>query len=280
MLHRENEWVWDSWYVVEGPRLHAFYLMAPKSLGNPDLRHVNARVGHSVSADGRTWDHLDDVFGPGDENGFSGQAIWTGSIVRHEKDWHYFYTGIDRATAGKVQRIGKARSSDLTKWHRHSDEPLLSAQSPWYLTETASVDSIEPFRDPWVFAHQGIWHMLITASTPDGLGTIAHATSLDLIEWELGEPLAQDSGFRQIEVVQPIEVDGSWVLVFCAGPSDVLHHGVEAAFATYSAPAEGPLGPFSFDRAKPITPGGGVYAGRVVQFGGELALFEIGRAHV
>lgn len=272
MLSRELEWVWDSWYVTDGDTIHAFYLIAPKSLGDPDLRHVNARIGHSVSTDGRDWTHLDDVFGPGPVEGFSGQAIWTGSVVRHNEEWHYFYTGIARETQTLVQRIGHATSPDLTHWTRQSTEPVLQADARWYLTAETSQESHEPFRDPWVFWHAGSWHMLVTAGERDGVGTIAHATSDDLSTWVLGDALVHDSGFRQIEVVQTLEVDGRWVLVFCMGPNDVERAGVEPAFATYSAPADGPLGPFHLDHAEPITPGGGVYAGRIVDINGTLAL--------
>ena len=273
MLSREHEWVWDSWYITEGDNLHAFYLMAPKALGDPELRHVNAQVGHSVSRDGVNWEHFDDVFGPGDADGFSGQAIWTGSIIRVGDTYHWFYTGIARETSWFVQRIGHATSPDLRTWTRTSTEPVLSADPRWLLTADASAEGHEPFRDPWVFGRDGDWHMLVTASERDGVGTIAHATSTDLHTWTMAEPLVHDSGFGQIEVVQTLEVDGRWVLVFCTGVADVRRPGVEAAFATYSAPAAGPLGPFDLDHAEPITPGGGVYAARVVELNGELNLF-------
>jgi len=50
-LRLPDKWVWDFWLVQDGKDYHAFYLQAPRSLGNPDLRHLNACVGHAASTD-------------------------------------------------------------------------------------------------------------------------------------------------------------------------------------------------------------------------------------
>ena len=46
---RPDHWLWDFWLADDGRTHHLFYLHAPKSLGNPDLRHRNARIGHASS---------------------------------------------------------------------------------------------------------------------------------------------------------------------------------------------------------------------------------------
>jgi beta-fructofuranosidase len=93
-----------------------------------------------------------------------------------------------------------------------------------------------------------------------GFGT---CSSPDLETWTTLEPLATKSGFTQLEVTQVIEIDGKWMLVFCLSARDVLSPAVRAAYGTYSAPADGPLGPFHLDRAEPVGEGG-LYAGRIV----------------
>lgn len=272
MLSGEAEWVWDSWYVVDGNELHAFYLMAPKSLGDSSLRHFNARVGHSVSTNGRDWEHLPDAFGPS-EVGFDNLAIWTGSIVKHEGLWHMFYTGVNKETRERVQAIGHATSHDLMTWDRVSDEPILRADNRYGLLGN-SHDGCEHFRDPWVFKHDGMWHMTVTATTPDGWGTVAHATSHDLHEWMLQAPLVHDSKLKQLEVTEVVQVDGAWQLIFCMTPTDVLREGAPVGFGTFSAPAESPTGPFDLDKLSLF--GDQVYAGRVVQFNGEWLLLGFG----
>lgn len=266
MIKHDDYWLWDSWYAPDGAVLHAYFLMAPKSLGDPDLRHVNATVGHATSTDGQSWHFEGESFAPSsDPKRFDSQAIWTGSVVHHNGQWHYFFTGIDQRTRGRVQRIGHAVGHDLQHWNRVGTEPILRATSPHYQTAITNSGD-EPFRDPWVFSYQGAWHLLATANDPAGFGTIAHATSTDLMTWHLHAPLTQDTGFRQLEVVQTLEVDGRYVLVFCMQPRDIERPGVPKSFATYSAPAEGPLGPFNLDRAEPIADG--IYAGRVITLSG------------
>lgn len=270
VLAREESWVWDSWYVVDGDQLHAFTLTAPKSLGDSELRHVNARVGHSVSTDGVTWTHLPDALGPSNGNAFDSQATWTGSIVKSEGRWHMFFTGIHRDTREKVQAIGHATSDDLIHWQRVQEREVLRADNQYALLGNPH-DGAEHFRDPWVFHDDNTWHMLVTASDRDGWGTIAHATSTDLSAWTLQAPLVSNSGFRQLEVTQTICIDGAWVLLFCAAARDVERPGVEAGWGTYCAPAEGPIGPFDLDRAELFAPG--VYAARAVWFQNEWVLF-------
>ena len=266
MISREEFWVWDSWYTQDNGLIHAFYLKAPKSLINPDLRHHQAEVGHSMSTDGIHWEALPDALNKNSEQAFDNQGIWTGSIVKHEELWHMFYTGIDQESKGRIQRIGHATSIDLISWTRVSNEPILTAQSPWYATAETDPNNEEPFRDPWVFHYQNKWHMLITARDTTGDGTMAHAVSDDLYTWELREPLLSNAQFDQLEVFQVVEVDGSWVLIFCAAPQDIHRPGILNTYATFAAPAAAPLGPFNLDAATPIPPAGGVYAGRIVTF--------------
>jgi beta-fructofuranosidase len=278
MIDIAGFWVWDSWYAEQDNQHHAFYLKAPRSLGDPDLRHRHATIGHSVSDDLIAWTVLPDALGPGADGAFDDLAVWTGSIVRHEGLWHMFYTGVERRTRTKIQRVGHATSQDLMRWDRASDTPVSTADARWYSTATAPPAFDEPWRDPWVFrsADDGLWHMLITAREPEVLGTahgsIGHCVSSDLRTWQVVEPLSSKSGFRQVEVMQVLEVEGHHVLVFCAAASDVLADGVHALTGTFTAPADGALGPFHFDRAEPIH-APGIYAGRVLRKReGELVL--------
>lgn len=269
MLSRANEWVWDSWYVVDGDDLHAFYLMAPKDLPHPDMRHINARVGHSVSSNGRDWEHLPEALGPSDDDGFDSQAIWTGSVVRDGGRWHFFYTGINKVNQIGVQAIGHAVSDDLVSWTRLSHEPILRAAHPYRVAADTPLVS-EPFRDPWVFKLDDGWHMTVTAVDADGWGTIAHATSPDLDAWTLQGPLVTESRFQQLEVTQFVTIEGRSHLIFCMGAHDVHRDGIERALGTYSVPLDGPMGPIDLNRTTVL--GRHVYAGRVVEFKGQHLL--------
>jgi beta-fructofuranosidase len=268
VLSRDKEWIWDSWYVVNGDDLHAYYLMAPRSLGNPDLRHINARIGHSVTQNGTDWVHLPEAFGPSEVDDFDNQAIWTGSIIREAGLWHMFYTGITRETKERVQAVGHATSEDLMTWKRVTSSPILRAEPPY---GTLDRDGVEHFRDPWVFKSDNRWHMLVTSNEGSGWGTIAHATSDDLMVWTLHAPLVHDSRLKQIEVTETIFIDGQWVLLFCANGPDIQREGITSGFGTYCAPASGPAGPFDLDKIEFFAPG--IYAARAVEFQGKWLLF-------
>ncbi|WP_166785490.1 glycosyl hydrolase family 32 [Cryobacterium cryoconiti] len=275
MIARNGFWIWDSWYVQDSGDYHAFYLKAPTSLADPDLRHAQARVGHSVSRDLVSWTTLPDALPPGAIGEFDDLAIWTGSIVRHDDVWHLFYTGVEQRSRTRIQRVGHATSVDLIVWDRVSPTPVTTADARWYSTAAAPPEFDEPWRDPWVFhsAADGLWHMLVTAREPDAdaslpgaptHGSVGHCVSADLFDWQVAPSLSRHSGFAQLEVLQVLEVAGHHVVVFCATAQDVIAAGVEAVTATFTAPADGPLGPFHFDRAEPIR-AAGIYAGRILQ---------------
>jgi beta-fructofuranosidase len=235
-LRLPEHWLWDFWFAVDGDDVHVFFLQAPRSLGDPDLRHFNATIGHAVSRDLRGWELLPDALGPGAPGDFDGVATWTGSIVRDGGRWLLFYTGL---AADGVQRVGLAESADLIAWEKAG--PLLEADPRWY--------GPEHWRDPWVFAHDGRWHMLVCADR-----MLGHATSDDLRAWEAGPPVFATEALRPLEVPQLI---GDRI-VFCA---------MEPEPGTHYLVGE-PLGPYAY---------GGVlsrehYAGRVVEHRGERHL--------
>ncbi len=125
MLLLEDSWTWDFWIARDGADYHLFFLKAPKSLGDPNLRHEAARVGHAVGTNLRDWSVLPDALGPAHEGAWDDLATWTGSVLHADGRWHMFYTGINRRERAAHQRIGVATSSDLTTWTKNP-EPVLT----------------------------------------------------------------------------------------------------------------------------------------------------------
>ena len=273
MLALADSWVWDSWYFDDGEYFHAFFLKASRALLDPDLRHQRATVGHAISEDLVTWELLPDALVFSDGPAFDDCAIWTGCVVQDlQGGFHLFYTGIDRSSRGRVQQIGHAVSCDLISWKRHDVNPVVIADACWYETDTTH--QRENWRDPWVFFDElsQCWRMLITAHASEGderwRGTIATAESVDLVNWQVKAPLTEHRGFRQLEVVQTIDIQGQWVALWCMAASDVDTSWVDSTgviplTGTWSCPAESGTGPFHFDAAEPIAVEG-TYAGRVV----------------
>jgi beta-fructofuranosidase len=269
-LRLPDHWMWDFWFARDGDDVHVFYLQAPRSLGDPELRHRNATIGHAVSTDLRQWRVLPDALGQGPPGEFDDLATWTGSVLCHDGRWHMFYSGISRAEDGAVQRIGLATSDDLLHWQRQG--LLLEADSRWY--------EPEHWRDPWVEPDGDGFHMLICARAregpPDARGVVAQARSRDLRRWEAGPPVSAPGEFRQLEVPQRVHLGGAWRILFCAmqwdhGAARRERTGFVAHAGTHYLTAASKDGPYALDRDDFLVGDPDVgrhYAGRMIRHDG------------
>ena len=263
----DDHFVWDFWTVYDEPRRrhHLFFLHAPSSLGDPELRHRNARVGHAVSRDLVDWERRADPLP--DASTFDDLAQWTGCTVRGQDCWWLFTTGLARADGGLVQRVGVATSTDLRSWTR--GELVLSADPAWYQTLDAGWPE-EHWRDPWVVrGDDDRWHMYVTAKDVgggQGSGVVGHAVSDDLVAWSVCSPLSAPTGrFEWLEVIQVVQVDGRWVLLFSC-LSDQMPGAEPGAGGVWSVPVDGPGSPVDVAAAVRLTDER-LYVGKVVQDG-------------
>jgi beta-fructofuranosidase len=191
------------------------------------------------------------------------------------------YTGIGRADGGLVQRIGLAVSDDLIRWEKHPMNPVLRADPRWYdlLDRTRWRD--ESWRDPWLFREDGdvFFHVLITARSregaPDAAGVVAHAQSLDLVEWEVLPPLTRPGEFAQVEAPQLVRMNGRYqILVSCLAEDhsrdrvERLGAGLTGTFVYTSGEL---LGPYRYDHGPVVqdSPLGTLYAGKLVEVDAE-----------
>jgi beta-fructofuranosidase len=282
-LRLENNWMWDFWFAQDGDQVHVFYLQAPRSLGDAELRHHNATIGHAVSRDLRTWEVLPDALGPSAPGDFDDLATWTGSVMRHNGQWHLFYTEISRAEHGGAQRVGLATSGDLLSWEKQGK--IVDADPRWYAT-LASGSPFEDWRDPWVEWDEDSdrFHMLLTASAahaaPDERGVIGHASSCDLRSWEVGPPLSQPGEFSQLEVPQLVRLGAHWRILFCATQRDhsaarLTRAGVAAHCGTHYLTSETKFGCYALERDDFLVGDeqSRYYAGRLLHHGGAWHFF-------
>lgn len=266
-----DHWVWDFWLADDGATYHLFYLHAPHALGNPDLRHRNARIGHATSGNLIDWTNHGQIFDVGTPGSFDATANWTGSVV-HGPDgrWRLFYTGsrfLSPDSNANIETIGMAVSDDLFSWQKLPG-PVLVADAAHYETLGDSSWPEEAFRDPWVFrGEDGQWHMLITARANHGevmeRGVVGHATSPDMETWLLQPALsAINGGFAHIEVPQIVEVEGTLHLIFCCDSPKLSGRLAGQNGGIWSVAVASPLGPYPIERATLLVPQD-LYAGRV-----------------
>ena len=278
-LRLPDKWVWDFWLVRDGMDYHAFYLQAPRSLGDPELRHLNASVGHAASKDLRHWRVLPDALSAGPPGAWDDRAVWTGCVVRGRGMWHMFYTGVSVEGDAVVQRAGSATSEDLICWRKHPKNPLIEADPRYYeQRDEGAVGCERMWRDPWVFRHPrtGVYHALVTARAiegpPDGRGVIGHARSSDLIRWETLPPLTKPGQFYALEVPQLVRIGAYHYLLFSTWAS--AHSAarreetrLEPVGGTHYLVADDPLGPFRFSTHDFLVgdPLGSLYSGKLVE---------------
>jgi beta-fructofuranosidase len=277
-LRLPDKWVWDFWLAHHGGQHHIFYLQAPRSLSDPDLRHHHASVGHAVSADLTSWTVLPDALRPGPDGSWDDLAIWTGSVIEHDSRWHMLYTGISRADGGLIQRIGLAVSDDLMTWRKHSANPVLEADGRWYEVLDLSKWCDQSWRDPWLFHNpgDGAFHALITAraatGAPDGRGVIGHARSRDLVHWEVLAPLTSPGEFAQVEVPQLVRFNGRHHILFSARAEDHsrrrrhrLGPGQSGTFTFRASTAAGPYQASDAPVVSRAPRSGTLYAGKLIE---------------
>jgi beta-fructofuranosidase len=274
MLRPEDRWIWDFWHIQDGDLHHLFYLQAPKSLGDPELRHRHATIGHATSSNLRDWTEHGTVLRPGESGSIDSTATWTGSIVRGDDDvWRMFYTGttfLHEDAQPNIETITVALSEDLHTW-RKDPTVELHPDPQWYERLGDSDWPEEAWRDPWVYRDKATWHMLITgrAATGDLMdrGVAAHATSPDLRTWTITEPLTTPGhGFAQLEVLQRVTLDGQPFVLFSAHVLTLTDARREAGgdTGTWIAPADPNI---RLDEAINLT-GPSLYSGRVVDLDG------------
>jgi beta-fructofuranosidase len=283
MLHLDDHWIWDFWIVDDGPDHHLFFLKAPRSLGDPDLRHHHAVVGHAVSSDLVGWRLLPDALAPGPRGAWDDGAPWTGSVIHHDGRWYLLYTSTSTADGGTVQRIGAAVSDDLVRWARHEHNPVLTADRRLYESYGDGDWFDEAWRDPWLLADpsgDGVLAYIcarVRAGSSDERGAIGLARTADLVNWTVHPALYAPGEFAQMEVPQMVNVGSRWYLLFCT--PDWSHSrcwiertGRAPATTTHYVMATSPTGPFT-TMPEPLTPeaeSGVLYAGKLHATGERL----------
>jgi beta-fructofuranosidase len=273
-LRLEDWLLWDFWLAprrAPADPFHLFFLQAPRSLPDPELRHDRATVGHAVSADLVDWDYLGTALEPGPAGSWDDFTIWTGCVVWDGTAWRMYYTGRNRAEQGRVQRIGCAVSDDLLRWMRIGETPLLEADPAWCQQRDDERSSAADCRDPWIIRHGDRWLMYFTVSDRriprDRRGAVGLAESTDLETWRNRGSVTVGGHFGEIEVPQVFEAGGRWGMLFCTGQqSEERAAGGIQWTGSHCFFADSPYGPFTLCPEPPLLADdrGSLYAARLV----------------
>ncbi|MGY1603925.1 glycoside hydrolase family 32 protein [Geodermatophilus sp. SYSU D00815] len=150
--------------------------------------------GHAISPDLLTWSEGATALAPGDGDG----GCWSGSVVTGpDGAVRVFYTSVAEPDLG-VGRVRTARPADgaLTAWRK----------DPGSVVEPPPGVRARQFRDPYVFAEDGRWWMLVGAGLDDGTATALTWVSDDLRSWTWVGPLAA----RHRDETDPVWTGAMW----------------------------------------------------------------------
>ena len=217
MIKLKEKWLWDFWLNKDNDVWYCYFLQADKSLKNPDLRHNNVTHGLATLKDLIHWKHHGTVFAPSDNENFDDYTTWTGSIIKNNSKWHYFYTGRNKKENGSKQRIGHAIGETPYSFNRCGNGLALDLDTNIYQElENDNYWKDRAMRDPWVMKHpyENKFIMAYTArasinNDPYQCGVIGMAESNDLYEWQSTKPLFGGL-FSQLEVPQIFTVKDRW----------------------------------------------------------------------
>ncbi len=225
-MHQSDLFVWDFWYHYdsESKLFHVIYLNADASLVPTNEHHFHARLGYAVTQDFDGIDWIDhDVF-HADSHGWDNTSIWSGDVIKTADGFLLFYTSRNRSIDdGMTQNVGMARSTDFIHWDR-IDGIRIEPDPRWYEPrnlEPDGDDTTHAWRDPFLFIHDGIAHMVLAAKSREspicrkGAIAVLRAREDDLTDWEVLPPLCSPGWYSEMEVPQIYErPEGGLVLVF------------------------------------------------------------------
>ncbi len=275
MLRVAGHYLGDSWYCVEGNRVHCFFLVCPDTTP----RHTAWDIAHASSLDLTHWDYHGIVLRRGPEDAWDHFCLATGSILNRGGRFWMAYTG---NWFGPQPAVGLAVSHDLSHWQKTVGNPITTIDEHYYTANSRGRHGFPHWRDPFLFEVAGVVYQIVcaTAFGEDSVaGTIGVARSRDMTTWEVLPPLDVDPFAEELECPQVVGGAGRYYLVFSTFAELLLANASAPTNAPagnmYAMVGNSPLGPFRMLSPEPLLPPQlreCPYAGRVVDFNGQLYL--------
>lgn len=201
----------DSVPFKHGGAYHLFHLGCPiDSLGKQYPYRCTTTQRHAVSTDLVNWKELPTALKPGPDD-YDRDGTWTGSIVERKGTYYLFYTG-HHAGAHNPQTICVSTSSDGVDFSKSPKNPIIKPDPKIF-------ENID-FRDPYIFwnEEEKKYWMLIAARLAAGperrRGTIALATSDDLVAWSAPQPFYSPWNTMCPECPEMFKLGDWWYLLY------------------------------------------------------------------
>jgi len=279
--------VWDFWYFFksETETFHVFFLNADRSLKANEEHHFSSEIGYATTRDFISFTWIDNNVLSARENEWFNTSIWTGDVVKVKNGFLMYFTSRDSSVDdGFTQNIGLAYSESIGSGLWTPIPEFQLKPFPKHYTQKSNPDdvSIHAWRDPFLFLHEGIPHMLITAKSKDGIpgknGCIACLRSINnsLLKWESLPPLYYPGYYSEMEVSQVLmDKDDNYHLVFSSPPKWDFAPSTSHAGGLHSVVSKSPFG-FLNKTPNVLLPfASNLYACRIIpELDGEIVGFD------
>lgn len=161
---------------------HLFYQYYPY-----DAVHGPMHWGHARSKNGLAWENLPVALAP--DHDYDQSGVFSGSAYIKDDRYYLFFTGHIEKVGYRRENQNMASSDDGIYFDKSNLNPLLDEK------DLPCNISVEDFRDPKVFAHDGHYYMVVGTKTMDKVGTILLFTSPNLYEWKYKSILISDENY-------------------------------------------------------------------------------------
>ena len=190
---------------------HLFHLVLP----NHDY------IAHAVSEDGLSWRRVENALFISHPGEWDDDMLWTMHVSpdpHRAGSWRMFYTGLCIREAGRVQRIGIARSDDLYAWEKVSGEDLpLEIPGDHYEHSVDEGRHWVSFRDPCYVRVGDRGFLLAAARSNEGpvirRGCVALAEEVAPDRFEFHPPLYYPRRYDDVEVPGLINLRDRFYLI-------------------------------------------------------------------
>jgi len=190
--------VWDFCLIEYGGTYSIFYHAIPEAQPYPSAAD---HIWWATSPDLIHWSDPVIVLSVSSAP-YESAAVWAPDVIFRESthSWWMAYTGVD---AQSNQTICMAWSADLRHWGKFLGNPAVVPDPDVFLYIPANGWAV--CRDPYLYAADGLWHMLISVKVPGmpgGQGALAHTTAPDLLSWSPTEVFAVNDGATPTRILE------------------------------------------------------------------------------
>lgn len=253
-----KDWeIGDIEVFKKGDTYHLFHLIIP----NHDY------IAHAVSRDGINWRRVKNALFVGHPGEWDDDMLWTMDVSEGEDGYEMFYTGLQLAHKGVIQKIGRAFSTDLYDWEKDNNYNLpLASEGPYYEGLENNPRTWLSFRDPYKFVHEDETYLLFCARNSQGptsrRGCVGKA-KLTGGQWVLQKPLLFPFAYDDIECPCIVQIKDRFYLI------GSIREDIKVRY-WYSDEFGGEYKSFHSDVLMPQ----GNYAARVVEDGDHFLLYN------